>query len=97
MAGVQGNTRYQTFVGTHGFPGSRKSTTYGASKALQAAAKAGIEKFGVEVVSGIIRGPGFGTETAVKALQSCGLTVTSIANKTTISHNGSRLRKKRRV
>ncbi|VIO99626.1 30S ribosomal protein S11, putative [Brugia malayi] len=72
---------------------SRKSTTYGASKALQAAAKAGIEKFGVEVVSGIIRGPGFGTETAVKALQSCGLTVTSIANKTTISHNGSSLDK----
>nr|CDQ03718.1 Bm9466 [Brugia malayi] len=66
-------TADRSAASTHGFPGSRKSTTYGASKALQAAAKAGIEKFGVEVVSGIIRGPGFGTETAVKALQSCGI------------------------
>ncbi|AAW70908.1 30S ribosomal protein S11 [Wolbachia endosymbiont of Brugia malayi] len=94
---VQGNTLYQTSVGAHGFSGSRKSTPYAAGKASEVAAKTAIEKFGMKVVSVIIRGPGFGTEAAVKALQSCGLTVTSIADKTAISHNGCRLRKKRRV
>jgi len=94
---VQGNTLYQTSVGAHGFSGSRKSTPYAAGKAAESAAKSAIEKFGMKVVSVIIRGPGFGTEAAVKALRGCGLTVTSIADKTAIPHNGCRLRKKRRV
>ncbi|NUY39587.1 30S ribosomal protein S11 [Wolbachia endosymbiont of Litomosoides brasiliensis] len=94
---VQGNTLCQTSVGAHGFSGSRKSTPYAAGKASEAAAKTAIEKFGMKVVSVIIRGPGFGAEAAVKALQNCGLTVTSIADKTAIPHNGCRLRKKRRV
>ncbi|GFR14563.1 adenylate kinase [Trichonephila clavata] len=68
--------------------GSRKSTPYAAGKAAEAAAKNAMERFGMKVVSVIIRGPGFGTEAAVKALQSCGLTVTSIADKTAIPHNG---------
>ena len=94
---VQGNTLCQTSVGACGFSGSRKSTPYAAGKAAESSAKTAIEKFGMKVVSVIIRGPGFGTEAAVKALQSCGLTVTSIADKTAIPHNGCRLRKKRRV
>lgn len=59
--------------------------------------KAAIEKFSMKVVSVIVRGPGFGTEAAIKACQSCGLTITSISDKTAIPHNGCRLRKKRRV
>ncbi|MCM1000797.1 MAG: 30S ribosomal protein S11 [Wolbachia sp.] len=94
---VQGNTLYQTSVGAHGFSGSRKSTPYAAGKASESAAKIAVERFGMKVVSVIIRGPGFGAEAAVKALQGCGLTVTSIADKTAIPHNGCRLRKKRRV
>ncbi|NSX83453.1 30S ribosomal protein S11 [Wolbachia endosymbiont of Atemnus politus] len=94
---VQGNTLYQTSVGAHGFSGSRKSTPYAAGRASESAAKVAVEKFGMKVVSVIIRGPGFGAEAAVKALQGCGLTVTSIADKTAIPHNGCRLRKKRRV
>lgn len=94
---IQGNTLYQTSVGACGFSGSRKSTPYAAGKAAESAAKTAIEKFGMKVVSVVVRGPGFGTEAAVKAFQSCGLTVTSIADKTAIPHNGCRLRKKRRV
>lgn len=94
---VQGNTLYQTSVGAHGFSGSRRSTPYAAGKASESAARIAVEKFGMKVVSVIICGPGFGAEAAVKALQGCGLTVTSIADKTAIPHNGCRLRKKRRV
>ncbi|MGL9732426.1 MAG: 30S ribosomal protein S11 [Wolbachia sp.] len=94
---VQGNTLYQTSVGAHGFSGSRKSTPYAAGKASESTAKVVVERFGMKVVSVVIRGPGFGAEAAVKALQVCGLTVTSIADKTAIPHNGCRLRKKRRV
>ncbi|UWI83149.1 30S ribosomal protein S11 [Wolbachia endosymbiont of Howardula sp.] len=94
---VYGNTLYQTSVGEHGFSGSRKSTPYAAGKTSEHAAKIAVDKFGIKVVSVIIRGPGFGAEAAVKALQSYGLTVTSIADQTAIPHNGCRLRKKRRV
>ena len=92
-----GNTLYQTSVGACGFSGSRKSTPYAAGKAAESAAKVAMEKFGMKVVSVVVRGPGFGTEAAVKACQGCGLTVTSIADKTAVPHNGCRLRKKRRV
>ncbi|WCR54560.1 MAG: 30S ribosomal protein S11 [Wolbachia endosymbiont of Ctenocephalides orientis wCori] len=94
---AQGNTLYQTSVGAYGFSGSRKSTPYAAGKAAESAAKNAIDRFGMKVVSVIVRGPGFGTEAAVKALAACGLTVTSIADKTAVPHNGCRLRKKRRV
>ncbi|KLT23220.1 ribosomal protein S11 [Wolbachia endosymbiont of Armadillidium vulgare str. wVulC] len=94
---VYGNTLYQTSVGACGFSGSRKSTPYAAGKVADFAAKKVIDGFGMKVVSVIIRGPGFGAEAAVKALRSCGLTVTSIADETPIPHNGCRLRKKRRV
>ena len=94
---VQGNTLYQTSVGAHGFSGSRKSTPYAAGKAAESAAKNAIERFGMKVVYVVIRGPGFGTEAAVKALSSCGLVITSLMDKTPIPHNGCRLRKKRRV
>ncbi len=94
---IHGNTLYQTSVGVCGFSGSKKSTPYAAGKAAESAAKVAIEKFGMKVVSVVVRGPGFGTEAAVKACQACGLTITSIADKTAIPHNGCRLRKKRRV
>ncbi|WP_168463892.1 30S ribosomal protein S11 [Wolbachia endosymbiont of Ctenocephalides felis wCfeT] len=94
---VQGNTLYQTSVGAYGFSGARKSTPYAAGKAAESAGKNAVDRFDMKVVSVVIRGPGFGAEAAVKALQSCGLTVTSIADKTAIPHNGCRLRKKRRV
>ncbi|MDG7055893.1 MAG: 30S ribosomal protein S11 [Wolbachia endosymbiont of Meromenopon meropis] len=94
---VQGNTLYKTSVGEHGFSGSRKSTPYAAGKVSESAAKIAVDRFGMKVVSVIIRGPGFGAEAAVKALQGSELTVTSIADKTSIPHNGCRLRKKRRV
>ncbi|MBV0899203.1 MAG: 30S ribosomal protein S11 [Wolbachia endosymbiont of Fragariocoptes setiger] len=94
---VQGNTLYQTSVGRCGFSGSRKSTPYAAGKAAESAARVATERFGMKVVSVIVRGPGFGMEAAVKACQNFGLTVTSITDKTAIPHNGCRLRKKRRV
>lgn len=97
ITNVYGDTLYKTSAGACGFSGSKKSTPYAAGRAAEFAAKAAVEKFSMKVLSVVIRGPGFGAEAAVKALQNFGLTVTSIVDRTGTSHNGCRLRKKRRV
>jgi small subunit ribosomal protein S11 len=82
--------------GLVGFKGSRKSTPFAAQiSADQAAKKAmaiGMTQVQVEVV-----GPGSGRESAVRAIQSSGLKVTSIRDRTKVPHNGCRPRKRRRV
>ena len=82
--------------GLVGFKGSRKSTPFAAQiSADQAAKKAmamGMSQVQVEVV-----GPGSGRESAVRAIQSSGLKVTSIRDRTKVPHNGCRPRKRRRV
>jgi small subunit ribosomal protein S11 len=82
--------------GLVGFKGSRKSTPFAAQiSADQAAKKAmavGMTQVQVEVV-----GPGSGRESAVRAIQSSGLKVTSVRDRTKVPHNGCRPRKRRRV
>ena len=83
-------------AGTTGFKGSRKSTPFaGQCAAQQAAEKAA--KYGVKEVEVKVKGPGSGRESAITALQSAGLTVTSIEDVTPLPHNGCRPPKKRRV
>ena len=92
----QGNTLAWATSGGSGFRGSRKSTPFAAA---QAAEKAGAEAIsrGLSTVEVRINGPGGGRESAVRALKTCGLNITSIMDVTPIPHNGCRPPKKRRV
>jgi small subunit ribosomal protein S11 len=91
-----GNVISWASSGKMGFRGSRKNTPYAATQTSEAAAKIAIE-MGLEKVSVLVKGPGSGRDSAIRALQTTGLTVTSIKDVTPIPHNGCRPRKKRRV
>jgi small subunit ribosomal protein S11 len=93
---TKGETLCWSSAGTCGFKGSRKSTPFAGQCAAQQAAEKAI-KFGVKEVEVRVNGPGSGRESAITALQSAGLTVKSIEDRTPIPHNGCRPRKKRRV
>lgn len=83
-------------AGSIGFKGSRKSTPYAAQLAAEAAARKAME-YGMHQVDVFVKGPGAGREAAIRALQTAGLTVTSITDVTPIPHNGCRPPKRRRV
>ena len=93
---AQGNTISWSSAGTMGFKGSRKSTPFAAQMAAEDAVKKASEH-GVRTLEVEVSGPGSGRESALRALQAAGFTVTSIRDVTTIPHNGCRPRKRRRV
>ena len=93
---AQGNTIAWSSSGTKGFKGSRKSTPYAAQMAAEDAGKKA-QDHGVKVLEVEVCGPGSGRESALRALQSIGLQITSIRDVTPIPHNGCRPRKRRRV
>ena len=92
----QGNTLSWATSGGCGFRGSRKSTPFAAQVAAEKAGTAA-QEHGVKNVEVRVGGPGPGRESAVRALNNCGLKITSIADVTPIPHNGCRPPKKRRV
>jgi len=92
----QGNTLSWATSGGSGFRGSRKSTPFAAQVAAERAGTAA-QDYGLKTVEVRVCGPGPGRESAVRALNGCGLKVTSIADVTPIPHNGCRPPKKRRV
>lgn len=92
----QGNTICWGSSGSAGFKGSRKSTPFAARLAAEQAIKAA-QGMGVQEVDLIIKGPGPGREAAIRAVQSMGIKVRSIADVTPVPHNGCRPPKKRRV
>ncbi len=93
---VQGNAISWSSAGKMGFKGSRKSTPYAAQVAAEQAGKAAMEH-GMKTVEVEVSGPGSGRESALRALQACGLQVTAIRDVTPIPHNGVRPPKRRRV
>lgn len=93
---VQGNVICWSTPGIVGFGGSKKSTPFAAQLAATDAARKAKE-VGIKSVEVLVKGPGSGRESAIRALQSGGLTVTSIRDVTPLPHNGCRARKKRRV
>ena len=93
---AQGNTIAWSSSGTMGFKGSRKSTPYAAQVAAEDAGKKAMEH-GVKTLDVLVKGPGAGRESALRALQSVGFTIMSIKDVTPIPHNGCRPRKRRRV
>ena len=93
---AQGNTISWSSAGTMGFKGSRKSTPYAAQVAGEDAARKA-QEHGMRTLEVEVSGPGSGRESALRALQAAGFTITSIRDVTTIPHNGCRPRKRRRV
>lgn len=93
---MQGNAISWATAGLHGFKGSRKSTPYAAQVAAEDAAKKAMEH-GMKSVEVLVKGPGSGRESAIRALQAAGLALTLIKDETPIPHNGCRPRKRRRV
>lgn len=79
-----------------GFKGTKKGTPFAASSAADLAARKAIE-LGVREVNVLVKGPGSGRETAIRALQAAGLEIISIKDVTPIPHNGCRPPKRRRV
>ena len=84
-------------AGKVNFSGSRKSSAFAATVAAQDAAKTAANSHGMKELEVILKGPGAGRESAVRGLQSAGLTVTAIRDDTPVAHNGCRPRKRRRV
>ena len=91
-----GNTVAWGSAGSAGFKGSRKSTPFAARLAAEQALKAAIS-LGLQEAEVFIKGPGPGRESAIRAIQTLGLKVTSISDITPVPHNGCRPPKKRRV
>ena len=93
---VQGNTIAWASSGMMGFKGSRKATPYAAQMTAEEAGKKAAEH-GMKILDVLVKGPGSGRESALRALQTVGFTVNSIKDITAVPHNGCRPRKRRRV
>ena len=91
-----GNVIVWSSAGKVGFSGSRKSTAYAAQTVAQEVARAAVAR-GMREVKVYVKGPGSGRESAIRALQAAGLTITMIKDVTPIPHNGCRPPKRRRV
>jgi small subunit ribosomal protein S11 len=93
---LTGNVISWASAGKAGYVGSRKSSAFAATVAAQDAAKVAMS-LGMKEVEVNLSGPGAGRESAVRGLQSSGLAITIIRDKTPVPHNGCRPRKRRRV
>lgn len=93
---LQGNTVSWSSAGHHGFKGSRKSTPYAAQVTAEDAGRKA-QEHGMKTLAVVVKGPGSGRESALRALQTVGFSVTSIKDITPVPHNGCRPPKRRRV
>lgn len=96
LSDLNGNVLSWASSGQLGFRGSRKSTPYAAQQCAEEAASKAMEQ-GLKTVEVYVKGPGSGRESAIRALETSGLSVTRIKDVTPIPHNGCRPPKRRRV
>ena len=96
IADAQGNAISWSSAGVKGFKGSRKSTPFAAQTAAEDAGRKA-QEHGMKNLEVEVCGPGSGRESALRALQSIGFTITAIRDVTPIPHKGCRPRKRRRV
>ncbi|OGH07580.1 MAG: 30S ribosomal protein S11 [Candidatus Levybacteria bacterium RBG_16_35_11] len=92
----KGDTIAWSSSGAAGFKGTRKSTPFAATSAVENVARKAAEK-GLKTVEVYIKGPGSGRDASLRALKAAGLSISMIADVTPIPHNGPRAKKKRRV
>ena len=93
---TEGNVVSWSSAGAIGFKGSRKGTPFAATQAAMTAGNVA-KTFGMRSCEVLVKGPGYGRESAVRALQNAGIEVKSIRDVTPIPHNGCRPPKRRRV
>lgn len=93
---TSGNVISWASAGMMGFKGSRKSTPFAAQMTAEDAGRKAAEH-GMRELTVEVKGPGSGRESALRALQATGFTITNIKDVTPIPHNGCRPRKRRRV
>lgn len=93
---AQGNTISWSSAGMMGFKGSRKSTPFAAQVAAEDAGRKA-QEHGMKELRVFVKGPGSGRESALRALQAIGFTISAIKDVTPVPHNGVRPRKRRRV
>ena len=91
-----GNVIGWSSAGKVGFKGSRKSTAYAAQLVAQDACRQAMGH-GLKEVEVLVKGPGAGRESAVRAIQAIGLDISVIRDVTPVPHNGCRPPKQRRV
>jgi small subunit ribosomal protein S11 len=96
ISDAQGNVISWSSSGAQGFKGSRKSTPFAAQVAAEAAGRKA-QEHGMQNLSVLVKGPGSGRESALRALVSVGFVVDQIRDVTSVPHNGVRPRKRRRV
>nr|YP_009396865.1 ribosomal protein S11 [Ophidocladus simpliciusculus]ARW66051.1 ribosomal protein S11 [Ophidocladus simpliciusculus] len=96
ITNLQGETIAWSSSGANGFKGAKKSTPFAAQIAAEKAAKTAIEH-GIKQTEIMIKGPGAGRETAIRAIQATGIDITLIKDITPVPHNGCRPPKKRRI
>ena len=93
----QGNALCWATAGGSGYRGSRKSTAFAAQVASERAATNAVDQYGMKSVDVVVKGPGLGRESSVRAMNAAGLKINSIRDVTPIPHNGCRPPKRRRV
>lgn len=93
----KGNTLGWGSSGNVGFKGTRKSTPFAATTAVDQVVKKVMASKGLRNVEVFLKGPGVGRDAALRALKNAGLKITMIADVTPMPHNGVRPKKKRRV
>ena len=96
ISDVSGNAVSWSSSGSMGFRGSKKSTPYAAQIATDAAGKKAYDS-GLRKLDVLMKGPGSGRESALRALQNIGFIINNIKDVTPLPHNGCRPKKKRRV
>ena len=96
VTNATGDTLGWSSSGARGFKGTRKSTPYAASLAVEEVVRRVMGK-GLKSADIFVRGPGSGRDSSLRGIRSAGLVITSIADLTPIPHNGPRAKKKRRV
>jgi len=96
LTNLQGDVLFWTSAGSIGFKGTKKGTSFAASKTAETIAQV-VKKIGIERVQVLVKGIGSGRESAIRSLAARGLDITSIKDITAIPHNGCRPPKVRRV
>jgi small subunit ribosomal protein S11 len=93
----EGKTLSWGSSGASGFKGTRKSTPFAATSAVESTLRKAVENHGIREVEVYIKGPGPGRDASLRAIKSAGIKITMIADITPMPHNGPRPKKKRRV
>jgi small subunit ribosomal protein S11 len=92
----KGDTIGWSSAGANGFKGTRKSTPFAATSAVETVARKAVSQ-GLKNVDVYVKGPGAGRDSALRAIKSAGLSISQIADITPMPHNGPRASKKRRI